>query len=245
MCLSRFVEPIDVFGCFRRMVSLVILGAVAVAAYVTRDRWEPRLRAAFGSPKAGGSAAAPGDSTSPVRAADTGWTALSYNAAERGRRSITQMRARKGAAYVALSASEFAGAFLDSLTAQLPASAESLQVRAEGNEFQVRASVRLGDVGGRAVLGPLAAMLGDRERLMLGGTLEPTGVAGMAQFKLTRIKVGDFTVPSPVVPRLLKALKRSPPAPGVDVSALPVRLPAGIGDIRVAQGKVTLYRITP
>jgi hypothetical protein len=236
-----------VFGCFRRLISLVVFAVVAVGAFATRDMWLPRLRAAIGQPEATQPSTAKSDSVAARSAAtaDSGWAALSLPASERGRASLARLKTGKGPAFVSMSATEFAGALLDSLSAQLPASADSLQVRAQGNEFQVRASVRLGDVGGRAVLGPLAAMVGDRERLTLGGTLEPTAVAGVAQYKLTRVKVGDFAVPGAVVPRLVKALKRNSSTPGVEVSALQVRLPAGVADIRVAQGKVTLYRASP
>lgn len=230
------------FGCFRRMISLVVLAVLAVAAYATRDRWLPGLRAAIGAqvtaPKAGS-----GDSA--VVAADTGWRAMTFPGKEKGRRGLARLQAPKGPAFITLSAEEFAAAVLDSLAAQLPASTESVVVRAEGSEFQVRGSVRLGDLGGRAVLGPLASMVGDRERLTLGGTLEPTSVRGVAQFKLSRVKVGDFALPGAVVPRLVKALKPQGGAVGAESSALPIRLPAGVGDIRVAQGKITLYRATP
>lgn len=230
------------FGCFRRLISLVVLAGLAVIGYLTRDQWLPRVRAAIGAGVAAGTA--PRDSAAaPV--AEPGWAPITFAGAEQGRRALAKVKASKGPAFVTMSAAEFAGALLDSLSAQLPASADSLEVRAEGNEFQVRASVKLGDVGGRAVLGPLASMVGDRERLTLGGTLEPTSVPGVAQFRLTRVKVGDFAVPAPVVPRLVKALKRQSGPVGVESSALPVRLPAGVGDIRVAQGKVTLYRATP
>ena len=233
------------FGLLRRLFTLIVLAVAGVAAFYTRDLWLPKLRGAMGG---GGSAESPvaskGDSAAKAKV-DTGWASLSFPAAERGRQTLARLTKPKGPAYVSMTAGEFAGALLDSLGAQLPPSADSVQVRAEGSEFQVRASVRLGDVGGRAVLGPLAAMVGDRERLTLGGTLEPTAVPGVAQFKLTRVKVGDFAVPSAVVPRLVKALKRKPTTPGVEVSALQVRLPAGVGDIRVAQGKVTLYRAAP
>ncbi len=229
------------FGCFRRLASLVILGLVAVGAFATRDIWLPRLRAALGS-----QTQAPAGVDSAAKAvSDTGWAAISYPGKEGGRRALARLQQPRGPAYVSLSASEFAAAVLDSLGSQLPASTESVVVRAVGNEFQVRGSVKLGDLGGRAVLGPLASMVGDRERLTLGGTLEPTSVPGVAQFKLTRVKVGDFALPGPVVPRLVKALKRQSGAVGVEASALPIRLPAGVVDVRVSQGKVTLYRATP
>ena len=229
------------FGCFRRLISLVILAVVAVAAFATRDLWLPKVRAAIGGSATTAQSAA--DSAAHAKA-DTGWVTLSFPRAEKGRKALARLTQPKGPAYVTVSAGEFAGAFLDSLTAQLPASTDSVEVRAEGSEFQVRASVKLGDMGGRAVLGPLASMVGERERLTLGGTLEPTAVPGVAQFKLTRVKVGDFSLPGAVVPRLVKAMKRKPTDAGVELSALQIRLPSGVGDIRVAQGKITLYRAT-
>jgi hypothetical protein len=231
-----------VFGCFRRLISLVVLAVIAVGAFLTRDTWLPRARAAFGAATAPTNT--PADSAARARA-DTGWTSLTFQASDVGRKALSKLAQPKGPAFVNISASEFAGAVLDSLTTQLPPSADSVQVRADGNELQVRASVKLGDVGGRAVLGPLASMVGDRERLTLGGTLEPTSVPGVAQFKLTRVKIGDFAVPGPVVPRLVTALKRGTPVAGVETSALAIRLPAHIADIRVAQGKITLYRRNP
>ena len=233
-------------GCFRRLVSLVILGVVAVGALLTRDLWLPKARALVGQATG---VAADGDSAAAATAAvvDTGWTSLSLDAAEKGRRSIQRLRAPKGPTRVTLTAAEFASAALDSLMQQLPASTDSLQVRTAGNEFQVRARVRLADLGGRAALGPLAAMLGTRERLELAGTLEPTAVEGVAQFRLTRVTVGEFSLPSAVVPKLVQTIRqrRVPGADGVDASALPVPLPAGIGDIRTGQGRITIYRTAP
>lgn len=232
------------FGCFRRLITLVILGVVAVAAFLTRDLWLPKVRALVGA--AAGTSTAKSDS-SATAAADTGWTPLSYGAAAKGRQAIAALRSGKGAARVSLTASEFASAALDSLMSQLPASTDSLQVRTSGNEFQVRALVRLADLGGRAALGPLAAMLGDRERLTLGGTLEPTAVEGVAQFRLTRVQVGDFALPGAVIPKLVETIKnrRGAVTAGVAASALPVRLPAGVGDIRAGQGRITIYRTAP
>jgi len=235
-----------VFGCFRRLISLVILGVVAVAAFLTRDLWLPKARALIG--QAAGTASVTGDSAAAAAAAaDTGWTSLSFGAAEKGRQAIQKLRAPAGPARVSLTASQFASAALDSLMRQLPASTDSLQVRLAGNEFQIRALVRLADLGGRAALGPLAAMLGDRERLLLGGTLEPTSVQGVAQFRLTRVKVGDFSLPSAVIPKLVETITRRQGggSAGVEASALPVQLPAGIGDIRAGQGRITIYRIAP
>jgi hypothetical protein len=230
-----------VFGCLRRFISLVILAIAAVAAFATRDLWLPKLRSALGA--SGRVPGATSDSTGAP--ADTGWRPLSFVDADKGRKALSRITQAGGPAYVSMNAADFAAAVLDSLGAQLPASAESVQVRAVGNEFQVRANVRLGDLGGRAVLGPLGAMVGERERLMLGGSLEPSGTPGVAQFRLTRVKIGDFPIPGAVVPKLITTLNRRPSAPGVDPAAMAIRLPKGVGDVRVAQGRITIYRATP
>lgn len=229
------------FGCLRRFLSLVIFAVVVVAAFFTRDLWLPKLRHALGD--AGRATGALADSTNAP--ADTGWRALSFVDTDRGRKQLARLTQKGGPAYVTLAAADFAAAALDSLGTQLPASADSVQVRAVGGEFQVRARVRLGDLGGKAVLGPLASMVGERERLILGGTLEPGTTPGVAHFRLTKVQVGDFPIPSPVVPRLVAALNKRQSAPGADPAAMPIRLPPGVGDVRVANGRITLYRATP
>ena len=233
------------FGCFRRLTSLVILAVVAVAAFATRDLWLPRLRAVLGAsaPAGAGSGAPPSDA--PASPADTGWSPFASTSAAAARKRVARLTAPRGPAYVRLSGREFAALLLDSLSAQLPPSADSVEVRVAGNELQLRASVRLGDIGGRKALGPLAAMVGDRERLVLGGSLEPGTQPGVVLFRLSRVRIGEFAVPGPVVPRLVQAIKRGPATPGVDPAALPSRLPAGIGDARVANGMITLYRAAP
>lgn len=229
------------FGCLRRFISLVIFAVVVVAAFFTRDLWLPRLRTALGD--AGRASGALADSAETK--ADTGWRALSFVDTDRGRKQLARLTQRGGPAYVSLNAADFAAAALDSLGAQLPASADSVQVRAVGSEFQVRARVRLGDLGGKAVLGPLGAMVGERERLVLGGVLEPGTRPGVAHFRLTRVQVGDFPIPAPVVPRLVSALNRQKAAPGADPAAMAITLPPGVGDVRVANGRITLYRAAP
>jgi hypothetical protein len=232
-----------VFGCLRRAVFLVVLLLMVPLAYATRDRWLPIVRGA-----AGGAAKAVTDASTDsaaMRAADTGWASLSFPASEKGRQAVSRLASGKGPAMVILGAPEFAGALLDSLTAQLPPSTDSVQVRAEGNELQIRASVKLGDLGGRAVLGPMASMLGDRERLTLGGTLEPGTTPGVAEFTLTRVRIGDVALPGPLVPKLLQAIRRGATGSASASGALPIRLPAGVGDVRVAQGRITLYRTAP
>jgi hypothetical protein len=224
------------FGCLRRLTSLVVLAAVAAGLYLFRDTWYPRARAMLAAAKA---APVPGDSAS-ASPADTGWTVLTFGRAERGRAALSKLQARGGPAFVSIDPAELASAWMDSLSTQLPQSADSLQVKVQGSELLLSARVRLGDLGGRTVLGPLAGMVGERERVILGGTVERADSAGMARFALTRVRVGSFDVPGPVVPRLVAALRK-----GRTGNALLVPLPEGVGDVRVSRGRVTLYRAAP
>lgn len=223
------------FGCLRRVLFLIVLLVVGVVAALTRDRWLPLLPGDRAR-----TAAAP---DSAATRADTGWVRVTYSAAERGRTALGRLRSAKGPALVQLAPAEFAALVLDSLGARLPASADSLAVRVEGRELQVRMSVRLGDLGGSAVLGPLAGMLGDRERLVIGGTLDGAS-AGRALLRPTSVRVGEFDVPGPVIPRLVGTLRRGAEPVG-EAGTLALTLPPGVGDVRVGAGKVTLYRPVP
>ncbi|MCU0618374.1 MAG: hypothetical protein MUF40_00470 [Gemmatimonadaceae bacterium] len=220
---------------FRRLLLLALLGGVA---YATRDRWLPLVRA---DQDDRGRAAA---RDSVAAAADTGWAPVTYAATARARAAVTTLRGRRGPAYVHVAPAAFAGLVLDTLGARLPASADSLTVRVAGRELQVRMSVRLGDLGGQRVLGPLAGMLGDRERLVLGGTLEGSA-PGTAVLRIARARIGRLAVPGPVVPQLVDALRRGDATTRPEPGALVLTLPDGVGDVRVADGRITLYRPIP
>ena len=82
-----------------------------------------------------------------------------------------------------------------------------------GEELEIRASVRLRDIGASA-LGPLGAMLGDRERMQLGGTFHVIR-PGVAEFEIKDIKLHDLTLPPTVIPKLLRSMgKATRPAGG-------------------------------
>jgi hypothetical protein len=56
------------------------------------------------------------------------------------------------------------------------------------------------------------------------------------------VKVGELTMPNGLVPRLLSRLVRGPRPPGLSPNGLPLAIPRYVGDIRVAGGKITLYK---
>ena len=56
------------------------------------------------------------------------------------------------------------------------------------------------------------------------------------------VQVGSLPLPHAVVPTLLRRVRRGPAAPDLADDALEVPIPDYIGDVRVARGRITLYR---
>jgi hypothetical protein len=112
-----------------------------------------------------------------------------------------------------------------------------------GDALYVRAIVPVRDIAGTGVLGPLAGLLNDRERLQLGGgfhVIRP----GLSEFEVREIKLRDFKVPTGAIPRLLQQLSHGVRPEGVASNALPVTTPRSLADVRIANGHVTLYKST-
>jgi hypothetical protein len=157
-----------------------------------------------------------------------------------GRRKVARLEAPRGPSAVVLQPAELAGYLLGDALRQLPASNDGVRATAVGDRVYVRTSMRLRDLGGE-VLGPLAGMLGDRDTLLLGGTLAIVR-PGLGAFQVREVKVKDFALPAPVIRRLLPRLRGTGAQPeGVPDDALAMRVPERIADVRVAHGQVTLY----
>jgi hypothetical protein len=112
---------------------------------------------------------------------------------------------------------------------------------ATGDQLHVRASVRLQELGGREVLGPLAAMLGERERLQIGGNLRVVR-PGLGELVVREIRVGQLRIPSGLIPRLLRQVSRRDRPLGVSDSGVPLRLPEYIGEVRVSDGAIAVHK---
>ncbi|MHB1222657.1 MAG: hypothetical protein ACYC2G_01215 [Gemmatimonadaceae bacterium] len=216
------------FGCLRRLGCLVVLLVIAGAAWLTRDAWYPRY---FGSPAA-----------AEVTAEAT-WEAVTPAVAERGRSQLARLAGPRPAGAISLRPAEAVGVVLDSLTRQLGTGERGMEAAVIGDRLYLRASVPLGELGGD-ILGPLTGMVDGRETVLLGGTLDVIR-PGLAQFRVTEVKVRDFNLPSGVVPRLLRELRRgTTPPDGVAANAVPLRLPESVGAVNVGKGRVALYRET-
>lgn len=217
------------FGCLRRLGCLLVL-LLAVALWFARDLWWPRVQRATGPRPTAGAVA------------DTNaWEPLDQARAERGERAVRALAARSGPVYVNLRAGELASYAFLSLADAAPLPLREAEAAVLGNRVYLRSLVTLRDLGG--ALGAAGALLPDRDTLHLGGTFEVVR-PGLAQFRVAEVRIGGLPVPAAVVPRLLRRTGVRA-GEGVAEDAVGIPIPRYIGDVRVARGRITLYKSTP
>lgn len=210
-------------GCLARLGCLVLLAAAAVAGWLTRDMWWPGTR--------------------DDRAAVPQWEPLTPQGAERTRTALQRLGQPRGPVFASLTGGDVASyVFLD-LSRSIPGFADSAEAAVIDDQLAIRATVPLREIGAFRDLGPLASMLGDRERVQIAGRLQVVG-PGRGELAVTDLRVRDLRLPNGLLARLLgRARLDSIPVRADNV--IPVRLPAHIGDVRVADGRITLYKNVP
>ena len=216
-------------GCLRRAGCVVVLMALAVGLWITQDKWM-RL---FGRSRA------PAEAT-----LERVWQPLSPAAAARGRQAVDGLSSPRGPVYVTLTANEIASYVVQAAGGAFPASADSVEAAVIGDVLYVRAIVPTKDIASSGVLGPLAGLLNERERVSLGGGFRVVR-PGLSEFQLRDVKLREFSVPRGAIPRLVQQITRGRKTPGVADDALPVPTPTSLADVRIADGRVTLYKSTP
>ena len=217
-------------GCIARLGCLAVLAVLAVGAWFTRGQWMSRIGA--------GSAPTAAVSTAPV------WEPVSPEAGARGKRAIESFATPSGPVFTNLKAGEIASYVFQTIGRALPASADSVEAAVIGDALFVRAVVPIKDLAGSGALGPLGGLLNDRERISLGGGFRVVR-PGLSEFQIREIKLRDFKVPSGAIPRLVQQMSKGNRPDGIAANALPVTTPMSLADVRIANGKVTLYKTTP
>jgi hypothetical protein len=214
-------------GCLSRIGCLTLIVLIAVGAWLTRDWWEPRLTSHATTTAAG-----------PV------WQPLTPQGAERTRQLLTRLSRPTGPVFGNVAGADVASYVYQSLAKQLPPSADSIEAAVIGDRLYIRASILLKDLGGSASLGPLAGMLGDRERMEFGGTFHVIRPQ-LAEFEVKDIKIRDLSLPQTMIPRVLRQSERGSRPEGLSPDGLPIVIPPYLGDVRIGNGKVTLYKTVP
>lgn len=216
------------FGCLFRMGCLVILLVLGALGWFFRDAWVPRVKRLVSA-------------EAPATAAP--WAPITTNGATRASERIASLGRRGGPAYVTLTPSEFAAYVLGSTLGEVVKADTSTQAVVENGMLYIRTRIRLSDLGGKDALGPLARMFDDTEPLLVGGTLSMLR-PGVAQFRLKEVAVRNIEVPRAAVGTLVQRWSSSTRPDSLATDGLAVMLPEDVVDLRLADGKITLYKKT-
>jgi len=159
-----------------------------------------------------------------------------------GSEVIAGLSRRNGPAYVSLRAPELAGLLAVGMAKVLPLSASRTEVAVVDEQLLLRSVVDLRDVAGTGALRSLLGVaLEGRDTLRLAGTL---GLVrpGLAEYRVRALRIKGIDVPPRLIASLIDAMRRSVNADSLPSDALPIPLPKAVADVRVANGKVTLYK---
>src|SRR5215216_3541656 len=137
-------------GCIARLGCLILLAILGVIGWFTRDHWLPERFRTHAE-------------TSTTRGPK--WEPLTDVGAQRTEAALEKLSQARGQVFQTLSGADVASFVFRALSGRLPSASDSVEALVSGDRFSMRASVRLADLGGSGVLGPLGSMLGDRERV--------------------------------------------------------------------------------
>lgn len=210
------------FSCLGRLGCLLLLVLAVALAFLTRERWMPRVLGR--------------DEPAPIT-----WEAVRETGAEQTGSDIASLGRAGGPAYVTVTAAELASLMVQSSGHRLPAGLDSVEAAIDSETVRVRALVALDDIRGLDALGPLSGLLDKQERIEFSGTMHVVR-PGLGEFRVASVKVADISLPRSAIPRLLSRLDRGVRPEGIAPNGIAITIPDYIGDVRVARGQVTLYR---
>ena len=219
-------------GCIARLGCLIVLLICGIVAYLTRDRWMDKLP--WRSPHT---------EATRTTADPEGWVPLTEAGAARTREALKTLSGPRGPVFVTLSGSDVASYVFLQIVKQMPASTDSFAAKVDQDNIRLRARMKTRELG-TSVAGVLGALLGDRERVEMGGALRVIG-KGVAEFRVNTVKIHDVSLPNAMVTRLVRPLAKAPRPAGLDDNGLPIAIPSYVGDLRVSNGKITLYKNVP
>jgi hypothetical protein len=218
-------------GCLKRAGCLVLIILVVAVWY-----WYARVQ----TPAA--TTVSSSTTSTTATSVNSGWQPLTAADAARGESAVQSLGRQSGPVFANLTPSEAASYIFTVVAKQLPPSAKNAEASVIGDRLYVRSDVDLKDFGGAKALGPLGMLLGERDSVRFGGTINMLK-PGLGEFLVQEVKLGRLDVPTSLIPRLLTQMKEhSKPVPGISQNGLPMVMPAYISDVRISNGKITLYK---
>jgi hypothetical protein len=217
-------------GCFKSIGCLVVALAIAAGAWITRDYWTPYLHRITQPVPA-----------VPVQAASA-WEPATPAGAARARAIIERLASRNGPVYGNVEAGDLVAFIFQQLSHQIPESARDVEAMVSGDQLLVRCTMNPSDLGDLSQLGPLAKVLGGREQVQMGGTLDIVKL-GLAEYRVQSFRIHDFSLPHAMMPRLIRSYSKGARPASIADDALPLITPVHIGDVRIKSGQITLYKV--
>jgi hypothetical protein len=210
-------------NAFAGIGCLVVLIVAAVAGFVYRDRLATLYHRVRGVPE-------------PPPAV---YVQSTPGAAAQAATELERLTRRGGAAWVDITAAQLAALIEREVAGTGTRVLDSVAVALGDQHIQVRGSLDV-SVLPRRLLGPLAQGLAGREPVVAGGTLaaQPDG---RVLWTIDELRIHDFPFPRSVIPAILHAMSLTD-ATG---AAVPIPLPAGVGDVRVSPAGIRVYRAAP
>jgi hypothetical protein len=212
-------------GCITRLGCLFMLVVLAAIGWYTRDRWLARLDL----------------HQSHVTATPTAehWQPLSDAAGDSARAAVERLAQPRGQVFETLSPAAVASYIYGEASRRLPNAADSVEATAVGGKLSVRAVVSLSNLG--SAITDAVGIVHDRERVELTGTLD-VFKPGVAEFAVSDARIHGLPIPKGMIATLIDRFEPGRRPAGMDPNSLPLPIPRYIGDIRVANGKITLYK---
>jgi hypothetical protein len=217
------------FGCLGRLGCLIFLAICAVILWFTHDSWYPKLRERFYQ--------------HPVVAAAK-WEPLTPEGAARARVAIDKLSQKNGPVYVDVAAGDLAAFALDSALHGLSHTESDAAALARDDELSVRAMVDIADLGDTKALGPLGSVLNGKQEITVRGKLDVI-TPGHAEFRVDQVKIKDLPLPEPLIAKIVAKVHAQNHDTTTSATAIGVRVPRQLADVRIAKGHVVLYKAVP
>jgi hypothetical protein len=218
-------------GFFRRLGCLIIIVFIAICVWY----WYARV------PSTTSATTTTSTTVGTATSSSSGWQPLTAADAERGRVAVQSLGRQSGPVFANLTPAEAASYIFTVVAKQLPPSAQNAQAAIIGDRLYVRSDVELKDFGGSKSLGPIGMLLGDRDSVRFGVTINMLK-PGLGEFLVQEVKLGRVDVPNALIPRILTQMKRGKQPEGISQNGLPMVMPSYISDVRIFNGKITLYK---
>lgn len=216
-------------GCIARIGCLVLLAILVVVGWFTRDRWMARMRQT------------PARVALPAAPPTPQWQPLSDSGSAHTKAALDRLAHPNGPVFATLSGADVASYLFKAVVHELPPSTDSVEAAVIGADVKLRASIRMADLGGTPALGALGGLLGDRGHVEFSGTFVVVK-PGLMEFRVDALTLQGLAVPKQAIPSLVKALVKGARPPGLSDAGIPIEVPRYIADVRVTNGRITLYK---